>query len=99
MKGSYQSPSYEVEADIPSKLPKMSPELPKNRLGLSKWIFDKKSIDGKSSCKQILADGFWRGIVNTPGDFGVQGNSHLTLIYLNIFLTILWKKTGISGIY
>ena len=25
-RGSYQSPSYEVEADIPSKLPKMSPE-------------------------------------------------------------------------
>ena len=34
-RGSYQSPSFEVEADVPSKLPKMSAEMPKNRLGLS----------------------------------------------------------------
>ena len=82
-RGSYQLPSYEVEADVPSKLPKMSPEMPKNRLGLSKWIFDKKNpLTARVAVNRYWQMVFGRGIVNTPGDFGVQGQlpSHPNLL-------------------
>ena len=86
-RGSYQLPSYEVEADVPSKLPKMSPEMPKNRLGLSKWIFDKKNpLTARVAVNRYWQMVFGRGIVNTPGDFGVQGQlpSHPNLSLIHI---------------
>ena len=94
-RGSYQSPSYEVEADVPSKLPKMSAEMPKNRLGLSKWIFDKKNpLTSRVAVNRYWQMIFGRGIVNTPGDFGVQGQlpSHPNLLeYLsNYFMEKDW---------
>ena len=94
-RGSYQSPSYEVEADVPSKLPKMSAEMPKNRLGLSKWIFDKKNpLTARVAVNRYWQMIFGRGIVNTPGDFGVQGQlpSHPNLLeYLsNYFMEKDW---------
>ena len=94
-RGSYQSPSFEVEADVPSKLPKMSAEMPKNRLGLSKWIFDKKNpLTARVAVNRYWQMIFGRGIVNTPGDFGVQGQlpSHPNLLeYLsNYFMEKDW---------
>ena len=94
-RGSYQSPSYEVEADVPSKLPKMSAEMPKNRLGLSEWIFDKKNpLTARVAVNRYWQMIFGRGIVNTPGDFGVQGQlpSHPNLLeYLsNYFMEKDW---------
>ena len=94
-RGSYQSPSYEVQADVPSKLPKMSTEMPKNRLGLSKWIFDKKNpLTARVAVNRYWQMIFGRGIVNTPGDFGVQGQlpSHPNLLeYLsNYFMEKNW---------
>ncbi len=94
-RGSYQLPSYEVEANVPSKLPKMSPEMPKNRLGLSKWIFDKQNpLTARVAVNRYWQMVFGRGIVNTPGDFGVQGQlpSHPDLLeYLsNYFMEKDW---------
>ncbi len=94
-RGSYQLPSYEVKADVPSKLPKMSSEMPKNRLGLSKWIFDKKNpLTARVAVNRYWQMIFGRGIVNTPGDFGVQGQlpSHPNLLeYLsNYFMEKDW---------
>jgi len=94
-RGSYQLPSYEVKADVPSKLPKMTSEMPKNRLGLSKWIFDKKNpLTARVAVNRYWQMIFGRGIVNTPGDFGVQGQlpSHPDLLeYLsNYFMEKDW---------
>ena len=94
-RGSYQLPSYEVEANVPSKLPKMSAEMPKNRLGLSKWIFDRKNpLTARVAVNRYWQMIFGRGIVNTPGDFGVQGQlpSHPNLLeYLsNYFMEKDW---------
>ncbi|MFL2611545.1 MAG: DUF1553 domain-containing protein [Flavobacteriaceae bacterium] len=94
-RGSYQLPSYEVKADVPSKLPKMTSEMPKNRLGLSKWIFDKKNpLTARVAVNRYWQMIFGRGIVNTPGDFGVQGQlpSHPDLLeYLsNYFMEKEW---------
>ena len=82
-RGLYTMPSYEVNADVPSKLPEMSSDLPKNRIGLSKWLFDKKNpLTSRVTVNRYWQMIFGRGIVQTPDDFGVQGSlpSHPELL-------------------
>lgn len=82
-RGLYSMPIYEVNANVPSKLPIMSEDLPKNRIGLSKWLFDKKNpLTSRVAVNRYWQMIFGRGIVNTPGDFGVQGSqpSHPELL-------------------
>ncbi|MEK9608274.1 MAG: DUF1549 domain-containing protein, partial [Flavobacteriaceae bacterium] len=42
-RGVYSEPLYTVEAKVPAALPAMDESLPKNRLGLSQWLFDPKN--------------------------------------------------------
>jgi len=82
-RGLYSMPIYEVNANVPSKLPTMSEDLPKNRIGLSKWLFDKENpLTSRVTVNRYWQMIFGRGIVNTPGDFGVQGSlpSHPELL-------------------
>ncbi|MEO2148037.1 MAG: DUF1553 domain-containing protein, partial [Flavobacteriaceae bacterium] len=82
-RGLYSMPTYEVSADVPLKLPTMSEDLPKNRIGLSKWLFDKENpLTSRVTVNRYWQMIFGRGIVNTPGDFGVQGSlpSHPELL-------------------
>jgi len=82
-RGLYSMPTYEVNADVPSKLPEMSSDLPKNRVGLSKWLFDKKNpLTSRVTVNRYWQMIFGRGIVQTPDDFGVQGSlpSHPELL-------------------
>ena len=82
-RGLYSMPSFEVNADVPLKLPTMSEDLPKNRVGLSEWLFDKKNpLTSRVTVNRYWQMIFGRGIVTTPGDFGVQGSlpSHPDLI-------------------
>ena len=66
-RGLYTMPSYEVNADVPSKLPEMSSDLPKNRIGLSKWLFDKKN----PLTSRVTVNRYWQMIfgkaVTLPG--------------------------------
>ena len=94
-RGLYSMPSYEVSTDVPSKLPRMSEDLPKNRIGLSKWLFDKKNpLTSRVAVNRYWQMIFGRGIVNTPGDFGVQGSlpSHPELLDFlsNYFIENNW---------
>ena len=82
-RGLYTMPSYEVNADVPSKLPKMSSDLPKNRIGLSEWLFDKTNpLTSRVTVNRYWQMIFGKGIVQTPDDFGVQGSlpSHPELL-------------------
>jgi hypothetical protein len=77
MRGQYASPdeSKEILPDTPTFLPPMKKDLPKNRLGLAKWLMDK----GHPLTSRVTVNRYWqtifgRPLVSTPGDFGSQGS-------------------------
>ena len=89
-RGLYSEKSYEVSENVPNKLPKLSDDLPKNRLGLSKWLFDEKNpLTARVTVNRYWQMIFGKGIVSTPDDFGVQGMlpSHPELLdFLALYL-------------
>ena len=73
-RGDYEQPSYEVDANTPGVLPPFSEDYPKNRLGLSKWIFSEDNpLTARVTVNRYWQMMFGKGLVSTPQDFGVQG--------------------------
>lgn len=82
-RGDYSEPLYTVEAKVPEALPAMDKDLPKNRLGLSQWLFDSKNpLTARVAVNRYWQMIFGKGLVATPNDFGVQGQlpSHPELL-------------------
>jgi hypothetical protein len=82
-RGNYDDPAEEVTTAVPSKLPAMNQALPKNRLGLAKWLFDTKNpLTARVAVNRYWQMIFGRGLVETSTDFGVQGSlpSHPNLL-------------------
>lgn len=78
MRGQYSAPdkSKEISADTPSFLPPMRKNLPKNRLGLAKWLMDEKHpLTARVTVNRYWQTIFGQPLVSTPGDFGAQGSS------------------------
>lgn len=85
MRGQYSAPdkSKEIQPDTPSFLPPMNKDLPKNRLGLAKWLMDKDHpLTARVTVNRYWQTIFGRPLVTTPGDFGSQGSwpSHPNLL-------------------
>ncbi|MBT8184302.1 MAG: DUF1549 domain-containing protein, partial [Eudoraea sp.] len=73
-RGDYEQPMFPVETNTPKVLPPFPEDYPRNRLGLSKWIF---SGDNPLTAR-VTVNRYWQmlfgtGLVSTPQDFGVQG--------------------------
>ena len=82
-RGNYNDPSQEVDSNTPSVLPKMDSSLPKNRLGLARWLFQKDNpLTSRVAVNRYWQMLFGNGLVSTPSDFGVQGSlpSHPELL-------------------
>ncbi|NHF60985.1 DUF1553 domain-containing protein [Flavobacteriaceae bacterium TP-CH-4] len=82
-RGDYEQPMYEVDANTPEVLPAFSKDYPKNRLGLSQWIFSEDNpLTARVTVNRYWQMLFGNGLVETPQDFGVQGSlpSHPELI-------------------
>lgn len=82
-RGNYNEPLYTVEAKVPEIFPAMDQKLPKNRLGLSQWLFDPKNpLTARVTVNRYWQMIFGQGLVATPNDFGVQGQlpSHPELL-------------------
>ncbi|NEU08055.1 DUF1553 domain-containing protein [Flavihumibacter sp. R14] len=82
-RGVYDAHGEEVQAGTPRALLSFSDKYPKNRLGLSKWLFDKKNpLTSRVFVNRMWQEFFGRGIVKTSGDFGMQGElpSHPELL-------------------
>ncbi|MEQ6122512.1 DUF1553 domain-containing protein [Reichenbachiella sp. MALMAid0571] len=74
-RGVYDALGESVEAGTPAKILEMSDSLPKNRLGLSQWLFDKKNpLTARVAVNRYWQMIFGRGIVGTAHDFGSQGD-------------------------
>jgi hypothetical protein len=74
-RGVYDQPGEEVSFNTPPKIfPFDSTKLEKNRLGLAKWLFDKKNpLTARVFVNRTWQEFFGRGLVKTSGDFGMQG--------------------------
>ncbi len=83
-RGAYDAPGDRVTMDVPSAiLPFDSVRYGSNRLGLAKWLFDKKNpLTARVFVNQMWQEFFGRGLVKTSGDFGMQGEmpSHPELL-------------------
>jgi hypothetical protein len=83
-RGVYDQPGDSVTFNTPPKIfPFDSTKLENNRLGLAKWLFDKKHpLTARVFVNRIWQEFFGRGIVKTSGDFGMQGEppSHPELL-------------------
>ena len=83
-RGAYDSPTdQKVTAGTPSVLPPMASNLPANRLGLARWLFQ----NDNPLTARVTVNRFWQmlfgtGLVATPEDFGAQGEfpSHPELL-------------------
>ena len=75
-RGSYDAPTYEVEPGTPKIiLPFDEKKYPKNRIGLTKWFFEKDNpLTSRVAVNRIWQQFFGVGIVSTPDDFGSQGS-------------------------
>jgi hypothetical protein len=82
-RGAYDAPGDEVQPNAPGFILPFNKNYPKNRLGLSKWLFDKQNpLTARVFVNQMWQEFFGKGIVKTSGDFGMQGElpSHPQLL-------------------
>ena len=76
-RGQYSAPdkSKEILPDTPAFLPPMEDNLPKNRLGLAKWLMDERHpLTARVTVNRYWQTIFGQPLVPTPGDFGAQGS-------------------------
>lgn len=74
-RGNYDMPTTEVEPSTPAAILPIDKSLPKNRLGLAQWSFDKKNpLTARVFVNRIWQEFFGRGFIKTAADFGMQGD-------------------------
>ncbi|MDZ7757744.1 DUF1553 domain-containing protein [Rhodohalobacter sp.] len=83
IRGQYDLYGEEVTPGVPEEILEFDEAYPKNRLGLAKWITNKKH----PLTARVIVNRYWqmlfgRGLVETPDDFGNQGSypSHPDLL-------------------
>ena len=82
-RGDYDKRRDPVKADTPKSLPPLGADLPRNRLGLAKWLLAKDHpLTTRVTVNRFWQELFGTGIVRTSGDFGISGElpSHPELL-------------------
>jgi hypothetical protein len=75
IKGAFLQKGEKVYANVPACLPPLSKDEPRNRLGLAKWLVDKRNpLTARVTVNRIWEQYFGQGIVETSEDFGSQGS-------------------------
>jgi hypothetical protein len=74
-RGMYDAPTTEVFPNVPSHVLPFDPDLPKNRLGLTKWLFDKNHpLTSRVYVNRLWQMHFGKGLLASSDDFGNQGD-------------------------
>jgi hypothetical protein len=82
-RGEYTQKRDKVTPTTPAALPPMAAELPRNRLGLAKWITNPENpLMARVTVNRFWQEVFGTGIVKTVGDLGISGEmpSHQELL-------------------
>ena len=73
-RGGFANKAAEVCADVPAFIAPFSQELPRNRLGLAKWLASRDNpLTARVAINRKWEQFFGRGLVETAEDFGSQG--------------------------
>jgi hypothetical protein len=73
-RGAYDARAEPVEPGTPERIFPFAPDLPRNRLGLAKWMTDARNpLAARVAVNRAWRTHFGRGLVATEEDFGTQG--------------------------
>ena len=100
VRGVYNQPADRVEARTPAWLPPMDDDLPRNRLGLARWLTSPDHpLTARVAVNRIWEVFFEVGLVKTQEDFGSQGevpsNAKLLDWLASEFLRSGWDVKGL----
>ncbi|MCC6161891.1 MAG: DUF1553 domain-containing protein [Acidobacteria bacterium] len=82
-RGAYDAPTEEVSPGTPQAIMPFPDDLPRNRLGLARWLLAPSNpLTARVFVNRYWAQAFGRGLVATAEDFGSQGRmpSHPELL-------------------
>lgn len=93
-RGEYSQPGEKVGAATPAALPPMAADLPRNRLGLARWLTAPENpLTARVTVNRLWQQFFGNGLVESAGDFGVTGSrpSHPQLLD---WLAVDFRESG-----
>lgn len=93
-RGLYTNPGAQVQPSTPAAILPFDKKLPRNRLGLSRWLFDERNpLTARVAVNRLWQLVFGKGLVVTSDDFGSQGAmpSHPELLD---HLAITYRELG-----
>lgn len=74
IRGEYDKLGEEVSRGVPAALPPMAEELPRDRLGLARWLTaPEHPLTARVAVNRLWQQLFGTGLVKTSEDFGAQG--------------------------
>ncbi len=93
-RGDYDKRRDAVKPDTPGALPPMPADLPRNRLGLARWmLLPENPLTSRVTVNRFWQEVFGTGIVRSSGDFGTTGElpSHPELLD---WLAVDFRESG-----